>query len=326
MLLLILALRRIREPERRAAALALVSFPVLWVGVYAFETAYFKPNNMLPITPVATLLLAAVLAATWNLARLRWKPLRAQVVTALALATIAWLWVRPGVVYVYDTVTPSTLQSMNHRLERHGVLDAGRLIVSEAGVVPARWRGGRRFDGKAAVLEVEDLTDAPAGLLRDSDAVIGTADGVERAAGAISQQGADRRTLRVSPGLGRLRGPPLVAKLAAWQPAGAPIQLELATCGKDCRSARVPASEHPGEVGSIVVWLKTRPFHEAVPPGLSLDGRELTLFPARVQPRARYYGTGRFSLGDQPLALRLEGGQFAGRIAVALHRWVPPDS
>lgn len=329
MVVLIAALWRIKEPAQRAASLALVSFPVLWVGVYALQTPYFKPNNMLPITPVMTLSLAAMLTAAWKLARSRWPRLGTPAVTALAIAALAWLWVRPGMLYAYDTVTPSTLEAISRRLQQHGVLAAGRIVVHEPDIVPARWRGGRLFEDRAAVVKVENLTEAPAEMFEGADAVVATARRMIR--GDVRQaldrivSSPHRQTVRVNPGFGKLRGPALVAELAVWKRVDGPLQLPLTRCGEDCWSSVVPRIGDPGGFGSIGVWLKTRPFRDAEPPRLLLEGRELALFPATAHPRARYYGTARFPLADDPLQLRIEGGNFAGRIAVALHRWLPPD-
>lgn len=323
----IVALRRIGDPTRRAAAVALIGFPVLWVGAYALQTPYFKPNNMLPITPVMILLLTAALTAIFDLARSRWPRLGSPAVVVLVIATLAWFWVRPGLLYAYDTVTRTTLEAMNHQLRERGVLSAGRFVVHETGVVPARQRNGSVIEGRAAATEVEDLSEASAELLRGSDAVIAPAKRMNRPETRAALEAlpeVNRETIRVNPRLGRLRGPPLVAEIVPWKKVGRPIQLELESCGDDCWTALVPKSDLSGEVGSIAVWLKTRPYREARPPRLLLAGRDLPLFATNFRARARYYGTARFPLSTEPLPLRVEGGSFAGEIAIALHRWRRP--
>lgn len=315
---------RIKDPARRAATVAVIGFPVLWVAAYALQTPYFKSNNMLPITPVMILLLTAALTAIWDLARPRWQRLGSPAVVALVIAALAWLWVRPGLLYAYDTVTRTTLEAMNHQLRVRGVLAAGRFVVHETGVVPARWRNGGVIEGRAAATEVEDLSATSAEVLRGSDALIAPAKSMNRpetrtALEALAE--VNRETIRVNPRLGTLRGPPLVAELVAWKKVGQPIRLELESCGDDCWRATVPQADLPGEIGSIAVWIKIRPFRDARPPRLLLAGREFPLFASSFRARARYYGTARFPLSQEPLPLRVEGGRFAGEIAIALYRW-----
>ena len=86
-----------------------VVFPPIYTMTYMIQTAYFKPNNFLPVVPYTCLALAWGLCEGYRFASARLPVLGGSRWPAtLAVLVLAVLAIWPGLAYVYRSVTPTT--------------------------------------------------------------------------------------------------------------------------------------------------------------------------------------------------------------------------
>ncbi len=178
-----------------AATALLLSLPLIWTGSYAWTTAYFKPNNFLPLVPVACLLVAAPVIEGLRAASRRLTGARAPLVASAALLLVIPLAWR-GVGYAYNSVIPTTLDAAVRFLEKGLLSPEGRLVAVERHAIgrPA-WFGHERFaDGSSALVEV-------AGYLTSDREWLDRLDG-EVWLWAEDRRSEDRRSEDQSPGAG----------------------------------------------------------------------------------------------------------------------------
>ncbi len=331
-------------PER-VRRLMFVAFPPVYAITYMVQTAYFKPNNFLPVVPYTSLALAWTLVEGWRLLASRFPALgRSRPVAALAVLTLALLAIRPGASYVYRSLTPTTRNlAVEFLVSRLDPLTARWLQVEEwQEPEPAwegRWRLQRRFSGVRLHESLhrlgESRLDLSDGLAFRQDRLAGEDAGVyqPRVARAAAE---DVRIF--APRLFESRGPAMVA-IAQPHTLHRPVaELAARRCGggEDCLIADLPADlELPlpgGDSLCLQVW---------IPRALLGDlGTELVAEIGGVgQPLARVLRRGggfwfvseRFHLGAASRQIRFAGAAGARfgdgdptKVKVQLLRWSPP--
>lgn len=280
-------------PERQRMVMFL-SFPLAYTVTYALQTAYFKPNNFLPLLPFSSLALAWLLIATWRRACRARPALRRQGVVALAVAGLAVWFFTPGFLYVYRSLIPTTWHEASSFLIYRLRPPEGRLIYSEAWRerLP-RWEGARPLRyGRSGYRWIEDWT-------RFGDEELDLADALLYRRG----RGPARRVDRVraddvavfAPSPFRRRGPEVVAIAHPRRQLQPTSVLEVRPCppGEGCMVAELPAGAQPGETVTFTVWVPDELFDEVdEPPAAWFDGRPLEItWIGRSGPNHGYLST-----------------------------------
>ena len=167
-----LARRQVDCAKRPGVALLLL-MPPAWVAGYMALTAQFKFNNFLPILPFVALIGAWGLASAWRwLARRDPEPGRRRLWAAAGALLVILVLVRPGVAYVYRSLTPRAEDLVLRFAERKLAGRRNCLLVYERALSPGPPWEGARADHSCPLWQVGRLTDLDLDQLRLSDGVV----------------------------------------------------------------------------------------------------------------------------------------------------------
>lgn len=325
--------RQAARKERAIAGMTLV-FPLAFVVSYGLETAYFKPNQFLPVFAFTSLAVAWLLTSGWRAAVRRLPKLATP---GVAVVVVAWLvasTLQVGAVYAYRSVTPSTLDEAKMFVQRRVAHAEGRSIYVEPGPVrEPRWEGEFQVGGEAvAVWEVDRLADVAPAALDLADAEIFPE---ERLSGELGEP-YRRRIERLKPsqvGVSRARlfaahGPPMVTLTHRKLPYEPPREVPLSRCDSgtgSCFEGTLPGDLVAQERLSFVVWVPREvvPPEEPLPPFV-VAGKARRLAVSRIGSAGRLAVSDRLVLAEPAAAtVRLAGpGGGAKPVQVMVCRWV----
>jgi 4-amino-4-deoxy-L-arabinose transferase-like glycosyltransferase len=312
------AVRRGWRDARGLQELVFLSYPLLYVALYAIATTRTKPNHFLQILPFTSLL-----AASFLLGALSWMAGRVgmPVITRAALAVLAgWLSFQ-SVSSVYRQAVPENRARASRFL--HKKMPAprqGRLIYAEADVSPDLpgknffAAGGLRTAGRLAALPPRalDLADAEVFPLSEE----GSAFYQNRiaAAGLVLR-------FRSRPFLGRGRGVGVL--LHPWTPAGDRKGTVRLLRGGRWFAGALPLEADSGKLISLGLWLpRGRPGRSAE---LVAGGERLPLVRLRAKSRQVLYLSPRFiprnAPGEVVLRFPAEGRMRRRKVSFTVYRW-----
>lgn len=208
---------RRRDPVPAVLAILLLTFPVLYVAAYAYSTAYFKANNLIPSFAFFALWGGVGGAAVVRLLHRR-APVRALPrLAGLAALGVPLLGALPAFDYAYSTMVPTTTQHAARyaagTLRRAGGPVGSRLVIVDASLAQP---GARSFAGDVPTLLVlQGLESLDAQSLDHFDGFIARRELLEEG------QGIRRWLARSPPAQGRVfeprlfraRGPAVVAEV-----------------------------------------------------------------------------------------------------------------
>jgi len=320
-------------PVKRAHRAMLVVFPPIYAGAYLISTPYFKGNNLLPIVPFTTL---AGLWLIWAIAR--WLGRRAPLlgdgaVKALAASLLIVLLGYQGILYVYQSLTPTTLDRALEFVSRGGRPRHTRVLFTEVIATPTAWAMKRQHSkGAPGLIHVERLEGIDPRRLALSDGEIFLEERLESEGtdlyrlrvGSVAEDGV--RTIR--PRLFELRGPPLVAIRHPRRLAGKILPVEMTPCRplvEACYQGTLPAAIEPGRLVTLVISVPRgiiRWTQEAPP--VHVAGREIALIEVTRTRRRVILVTERFIPGEVAASVRFATGQPHQRgvtIGVEVGRW-----
>ena len=242
-------------PER-VKRLMFVVFPPIYTITYMIQTAYFKPNNFLPVVPYTCLALAWGLREGYRFASARLPVLaRSRWPATLAVLGLAALAIWPGLAYVYRSVTPTTRDQAVGFLASRLQPPTTRWVQMEEWQEPEPFWEGRKHLGSRlpGVLRHDALHPLGDRRLDLSDGLIFRQD---RLSGAEADFYA-RRVERASaddvgvftPKLFESRGPALVAVAHPHARREPSTSLPVRRCpaGEACLVADLPELSTPGD-------------------------------------------------------------------------------
>lgn len=201
-----------RPAEVAGPRLMLAAFPLLYVMVHTAQSAWFRDNNFTHILPTFVIAFSWIAVVLLAAAFRRWRPPRP--VRAAAVVGLGLLLVPPGVLFVYRTYTPSTLDSADLLVRAIRPRLHGRVVILEP--VEARgvpWKVAKPLAQKGfAVVRVRSADDLPHERRARSDAEI------LRGKRSPAELSAPAEALTViRPELGLLRGPTLTVLDHRWR-------------------------------------------------------------------------------------------------------------
>ena len=320
----------------------LVIFPWLYTLVYASQTSYFKPNNVLPVVAFVAI------GGAWLLERAAG---RIDHRAARALGSIAFLLVvaAPGFRYVYTSFVPTCFDVARYRLKQEINQPIPRLIYYEAGIRGRAfpWEGGSPFRF-AAEVEVESLDEIPPHWSAGADALLFRARrGAAIEAGPHGALLGDRRrteSVTLEPAFRHAVGPSVTYWHRAWRVRRPSRTGELARCGGaesalGCLAIRPSERVRVGEEVSLTVFLDEELVSsQSEPPSIRVGGSPLPLYATtRSGRRGTVFLSPRFGWPAELPELRFEpgdeasdGGSSTGELGrepartgvfVEIHRW-----
>jgi len=285
----------------RGAWAVVLLFPPVYAGALLTQTAYFKPNNLLPLMPFTCLF--AALAMSWL-----WRTLSGNIVSpklrllgaGVCLALVFLFGVRPGWRWVYRQVTPSTLDLASDFL-RGSMRSGGRWVYSELSFESER--GWFRASPLGAAKRVVDgLHLLPSIELDRADAEIFRAAELSGRRRDFYQDriaGVDAASSRtISPKWFKLRGEALVVLRHPRQPlAKGELTLQPCVAVANCYTGSVPGRSQAAPGGLVTVHLRLdRPEHS--PSG---SAPRVTVGGAELQVQTTLKDSRRWSLTTPPL-------------------------
>jgi len=271
-----LFVRRLRFGVRADAALILVTFPLVYTLVYAIKTAYFKPNNFLPVLPILVLALAWLLAlgVDWarSLGRLRGLGLLAPLA---AVTLMVW----SGSTYSYRNVIPTTMDKAKQFLVDGLKHPGGRVVFSETEPPEEpSWYASNRFgEGRSARVRVDSLAELGHRRVSLAGGEIFPGRRLDSAQSDFYSERVDRaregRFQRIGPKWLRVRGPELVVIKHFSRARGETEARGLLPCASfSCGVVTVP-DEVIGRPASLRLRVPLRRGHGVERAWLTIDGR-----------------------------------------------------
>lgn len=315
-----------RRWRRAVVAIVLLTFPVLFLGLYAWQTPYYKANNLLPV--LAFLALWGGVGGAWIVKQLG--KLLPEPVAALPGALLAVLIVTHALVspyrFVAEAVVPSTsrkaVQFTGQRLTKLPGPVAWRQLLMETAVL--RDLGAPRGGQHALLFEVEKPGEISADELSRFDGAILRRRAMPRAPGFVAWLSRlPRRDLRwFEPDWLEVRGARLVAGVSRrWEWMGkSPLQLEPATSGWN---VAVPDTAPGGAVSLLVVCPSDMGslLNQAT---VLVAGRGIRITTFRAGRGGRALATERFRAPGQAIRVQLHLGREVrspGRCRATSARW-----
>lgn len=310
-----------RSRSRRRASLVTMclAFPLLYVAAYTAVTPHFKVNNFLPIVPFVALAGAVALVGSWQWAGRRLPRLDQPAVTApVALLLVAGLsW--PGVRFVYQSLTPTTVDAATALLQDAlGRRDPGRYVAVERWEAPQEswpWEPSRYYGrpGAATVVEMGDSGRLARKRLDRADGEVVRLEGGAGAAIAVERLGrVDPDAVTAFEGtIFRFRGPSVAAILHPWRPRRQLGSLPGVPCAErpDCVEIAIPRGGRLGarSVVSALIRVPATAGTAAPPrPTIFYRDRALRAWPGPAARGQIAFATERFRLGAGKRALRVE--------------------
>ncbi len=332
-------------PER-VKRLMLVVFPPFFTLLYMVQTAHFKPNNFLPIVPYVFLALGWMLHRGWRMEearpslRRRLRPL-----ATLAIVAIVGLTASSGFAFVYQTVTPATLDYAKNFIERRLEPDHSRLIHAERWRLATwPWHGRERLHkGRSGVRWLDSLEPLDHRTLDSSDGLIFRQDRLSGDHAEVYVQAIARAApadvRRFEPRLFRTRGPAAVAIVHRFELQLPAERLVARRCPDrgGCLVADLPADLVAGAAAGDLFSLSThsRPGMMgdlATPTVVRVGGEESQLITASIILKVLRCVSERFSVsaGSRELRLIKAGGAEFGpgdpaMMTIDLLRWRAPE-
>ncbi|MFQ5349312.1 MAG: ArnT family glycosyltransferase [Thermoanaerobaculia bacterium] len=315
--------------SERIALVMLLAFPPAYFTAYTVQTAYFKPNNFLPILPFTALAGAWLLAALWRWAGERISVLASRRAGRLAAVVVALVVVPPGAGYVYRSLVPSTEDMAGRLLHKRLAPAQGRSVILE----PAARRGSiwtGRASYRLARLEVDRLDELPPVTLDMADAEVFAKRRLHGRAAAFYRGRMERlrpdQVRHFEPRLFRLRGPALVAlihrRTLLDEPQGLPI--ERCAAAPTCLEARLPPDMVAKERFSLEFFI---PLHLAPRRGslepILVQGRPFDLLEIQRRYRRLRAATPRMFVDDPSQSVIRFTAQATSRspVSIWLFRW-----
>jgi len=285
---LIVWLCRNRDVESQwLSRLMFLTFPIVYVAAYSLTTAYLKSNNFLVLLPFVFLVAGWVLVSIWGRAGESWGFLSRPRYSSLAGAGLAVLAVIPGITYTYCALVPPTSLLAQHFLARRAIPPDGRvLLLEDPRLDRPGWEGWpRRFArNRAAFKQIDSAREMTLEDLRMTDGLAVASASLEQSdAQALSDWLASLPPDHVrtfEPRLFRARGPAMTAAsqtLPRLEPQR-PLDLKPCLGRQDCLSAEIPASLLPGQVHSLIVYIRQAHFdRSAGQPDIRVGGQRVNL-------------------------------------------------
>ncbi len=333
--------RRAWTPER-VKRLMLVVFPPFFTVLYMVQTAHFKTNNFLPIVPYTFLALGWMLHRGWRLAAARLPALgRSRLPATLALSLLVGLTASAGATYVYQTVTPATLDQATGFIERRLKPGYSRLIHAEQWPLTGRpWYGRERFqDGRSGVRWLDSLDHLDPRTLESSDGLIFRQDRLSGNRADVYLQAIARAApgdvRRFEPRLFKARGPAAVAIVHRFKLLPPAERLGARRCpGRDdCLVADLPAELVSSAAAGELFSLSTRSWPGimgdlASPTVVRVGGEERRLITTSLNREHIRCVSERFHVAAGSRELRLiktDGARFGkgdpAKMTIELLRW-----
>ena len=300
-----------RSAARRAALAMTLSLPPIYGTVYAVQTAYFKPNNFLPLIPVFALALAAAVVA---IGRRIERPVAALVLALAVLGPVLWL----GWTYAHRSLVPSTRDAAVWFATSWK--DPEGRLVAVVGVPRGSppWEASARRDARAALVDVAATERAFESLPRFDAVVLPAGD---RARDPLAGKVAADQVATFTSSPFALRGPPVTVVRHPWRRADA-TWLELFPCG-GASCARTPAPAARRWV-SLSILLGPDPGGSRPIPTLEVGSETIPLHPVKQSQRGLLLASERFRLGDGATPLRLVGSEPGSGDRLRLLQWRRP--
>jgi len=329
---------RSKEPLARARWIMVLLFPPLYAAVLVTQTAYFKANNLLPVMPFTCLFAAWAIERAWRRAVVhterRW--LIRTLATAGVFALLA-IGARPGFVYVYCQVTPSTRDIAQSFLGKR-IRGGGRLVYAERQPEqPTRWFDARPLG--AALVEVERLDALDLKSLDQGDAEIFGADRLDGENAAFYESRMARLSKSdvavIRPRWFARRGAPLVV-IRHLRRLVARGDLTLQSCAKEprCFSGALPARDEDADqtLVTLRIVVTKKPFRKfPEPPRLTVAGAVVDLLPLPAAKESQAFATPPLALSAAASAVEilLPAGDYLstrarGRTRVSWATWRLP--
>ena len=269
------------------ARLMFLTFPIAYVTTYTLTTAYLKRNNFLVLLPFLFLLTGWVLTSIWRRATETYELLARPTFALLGWVALVLVAGSTGLSYTYGALVPPTTELAKQYLARHLKPPDGRLVYLEnPHLARPGWEGWpRRFArGRAAFKRVDSAREIPIGALEMADGLALTSASLEHSdAEALSRWFASLPPEQVrifAPELFRARGPTITAAYQAIPRLEAPLPLGLELCPgrRDCLHSILPWSLSPGEIPSLIVYVKQSHFKQGAKlPEIRLGGELVSL-------------------------------------------------
>lgn len=202
---------RSRPGEVAGPRLMLAVFPLAYVGLHAAQSAWFRANNFTHILPPFVLGFAWVAVVLLHTAVRRFRVPRP--IMAVGILGLGAVVVSPGILFVYESYTKSTLDAASRFFEKAQPRLHGRVVIVEP--VEARgapWRRTRPLTEKGvALVRAVTAAELPEARRKQSDAEILRG---KVPVGAASATVETRKVFR--PKFGRLRGPMVTVLQHPW--------------------------------------------------------------------------------------------------------------
>ncbi len=326
-------LRRSLSRADRIRRFMLLIFPLVYILAYALQTPYFKGNNFLPILPFVWLVGAWALHRIWRLAAAWAPPASRRYVSWAAIVLLVALLAPSGVLYVYRSLTPTTLDQALAFLETRFRPPSGRLVYVEAGSPrDPPWEEMQSFARGLSRVELADRLDhLDAAQLSRADGEAFLRRNLESGNAAFYRRRIERahpqRVRYFEPQLFSIRGPALVAIDHRHQLREPAIPLKPRRCRgvPGCYSILLPSGLESGEWVSLVVWIRMRLIGwTGAPPQLRLAGRSFPLLETSRKSKSALFVTERFAILDPQATLRIvldQPRRSRHLIAATLCRW-----
>lgn len=321
------------ERARRVERGMLVVFPPLYAVAYLAATPYFKGNNLLPIVPFTGLAAVWLVVRSWQAVanRLGARPW----ITASAAALLAFALAWPGAIYIYRSLTPTTLDVAFRFLRRGVGSSGGRIVlVEEMKLGEPAWEKSEPFERSAITLFVDRLDELHEHRLARADGEVFPASRLDGEQRDFYRSRIERipegRVRTIQARWFELRGPDLVA-IRHWRRAGTDwIDLEMEPCPATenlCVTGALPEMIVPPELVSLSVRIPAGVLGGGEPPAtIRVAGSAVPLRIARTGRRVVLGFTERFSLARRGGEVRLETGYPRAddaRIRLAVRQWGP---
>jgi 4-amino-4-deoxy-L-arabinose transferase-like glycosyltransferase len=309
---LALSLLKVERRTRVERAMFLV-FPIVYAAAYLSATPYFKGNNLLPILPFSSLLVAWVVVGVWRWVWIRLPDRSLRFATVAGVAALLALGVSPGLVYVYRALTPTSWDVAIWHLERGAKGRWGRSIYAETAHQPEpRWEGNHDYGAGRSIRYVLDRLDevTPERLDR-SDGEIFHASRLEGDGSEFYREriaAAEGREVVIEPRWFDTRGPALVAIPRSRRLKRISRALPPSSCGESCATLTW-SQEKPPQRGllSVVVSLPVETPIEAL--SLDVEGRRYELERLEDGRRRAYFASPRFRWHGQTMTVTDPSGE-----------------
>ncbi|MEM8962393.1 MAG: glycosyltransferase family 39 protein, partial [Acidobacteriota bacterium] len=230
-------------PPRTLHGVMALSYPVVYTLAYSVQTAYFKPNNFLPVVPFVILGMVWLLLEGGRRLGERVPRLGHPVLAGLVVLLFLGCFVPPGPSYVYRSLTPTTADWIVIWLNDLLRPRYGRWVLAEQPyAAEPPWEPTPVLLRREGTLEVvDDLDRLDPELVELADVVVRRASRIDHVWQRRIDATDEALMTRALPEFPKVRGPELVAIVQPWLELKPIMELETQPCiDGACPPVRIP--------------------------------------------------------------------------------------